>query len=341
VYIFGFLKNKSIVDVQSSHKNVSIVVCSKNNWHGLSQLIPNLINQNYENFEIVVVDDFSTDQTIENIKKINNPKVKVVKANLDLPGKKHALTCGIESAKYDWILLTDSDCLPSSEEWVKTMMQYSSNADVVLGFGPYFKEYCLLNDFIRYETILTALQYMSFAQWGLSYMGVGRNMLYKKSMFIAQNGFKSHQDIASGDDDLFIQNLPKSTKFAVAIAPQSFVYSNAKRNLKEYIAQKKRHISTSTAYTLWIKTHLTLLSMARIMPWICVLSSLFCGSMTMLYSMLFLSLYFLLTANSIQKAFQNFDHHDLQYKRIYLDFFLAMYYIFLVPFLSIKDNKWN
>lgn len=122
--------------------------------------------------------------------------------------------------------------------------------EIGLGYSPYTKHPGFLNLFIRYETVWTAVQYLSFALAGLPYMGVGRNLIYKKELFARANGFKQHEHIASGDDDLFINAVANKDNTTVILHPESFILSEPKTDWRSYVRQKQRHLSTGTSYQL-------------------------------------------------------------------------------------------
>ena len=241
---------------------VSVIICSKNNMLGLQKLIPQLLKQKYPNFEIVVVNDHSTDETEKYLNSFTNPKLKIINflSKKKFDGKKEALSLGIENAKNEWILLTDSDCLPNSEYWILSMMnaENSLNNSVILGIGYYEQKKSILNKIIQWDTLLIAIQYLSFAKIGKAYMGVGRNIAYKKSLFKKVGGFKSHEKIASGDDDLWIQSLPEDTNIGIQLDLGGTTISEPKENFKDWLNQKSRHLSTGIHYK---KSHLVLLGL--------------------------------------------------------------------------------
>ena len=231
---------------------VSVVLCARNAATDLEQFLPKVLAQDYPCFEVCVVDDASDDHTTEVLSRLQSafPMLKVVRiAHKTQKGKKKALATGIAAAQYDWLLLTDADCYPLSNQWIKGMMAArQSQTEVVLAFAPYEKQAGALNAFIRFETVWTAVQYMGLALAGQPYMGVGRNLLYKKSLFEAVNGFEKHQHILSGDDDLFVNQVIRPDNFALTIAPETFVASPAKTSIQAYFSQKKRHVSVGIHY---------------------------------------------------------------------------------------------
>ena len=248
----SYYKNNNVK--KSDLQPVSVIVCAKNEAENLKNNLPKVLEQDYPNFEVIVVDDGSTDnsqQILLDIKK-KYPILHVInESNKELPGKKGALTKGILAAKNEILLLTDADCFPDNSYWLKSMIsQYSEEKPIVLGFSPYVKENSLLNYFIRYETAYTATQYLSFAIAGMPYMGVGRNLAYKKALFIESKGFERHLNIASGDDDLFVNQIATKSNTQINIQKEALVYSIPKSSWRDYYYQKRRHLSTASSYQL-------------------------------------------------------------------------------------------
>jgi cellulose synthase/poly-beta-1,6-N-acetylglucosamine synthase-like glycosyltransferase len=248
---FAFYRRKEkIVTAQP----VSVVICAKNEYYNLKNNLPLILNQDYPDFEVVVVNDASDDETIFLLQDLEreHKRLKVVNITQDLnffKGKKFPLSLGIKSAKHELLLLTDADCIPSGPNWIKEMAgNFDSKTEIVLGYGPYEKKNNLLNMIIRYETIMTAVQYFSYALAGMPYMGVGRNLAYRKSLFIKHKGFISHYTIKSGDDDLFINMAATGKNTKIEVHPDSYTFSPAKNIFRDWWYQKRRHLSTGKYY---------------------------------------------------------------------------------------------
>ena len=237
-----------------SYEPVSVIVCTRDAYEYLLDIIPVLLKQDYPEYEIVLVNDCSQDQTEEYLKDLarNNTKINLVNLTQNLnffQGKKFPLSMGIKSAKYDLLLLTDADCVPSTDQWIKEMVKtYDKNTEIVVAYGPYFKRKGLLNKLIRFDTLYIAMQYLSLALAKKPYMGVGRNLSYRKSTFMKNKGFTSHYNIPSGDDDLFISQVANKTNTNVYIDSVNRVESEPKRSWATWIRQKKRHYSTGIKY---------------------------------------------------------------------------------------------
>ncbi|MEZ5199377.1 MAG: glycosyltransferase [Bacteroidales bacterium] len=231
----------------------SCYLCKKE-FYNLKINLPLILNQDYPEFEVVVVNDVSDDETIfllEDLEK-EYSHLKVVSITQDLnffKGKKFPLALGIKSARNECLLLTDADYAPAGPNWIKEMASnFTNEKEVVLGYGKYIEEKGFLNTVIRYETVMTAIQYFSMALVGMPYMGVGRNLAYKRSLFIQNKGFISHYNVSSGDDDLFINKVANRKNTQIEINPASFTTSPGKRRFRDWWIQKRRHLSTGKYY---------------------------------------------------------------------------------------------
>lgn len=248
-------------------KGVSIIIAAKNEAAPLPGLLSSLALQEYPLFEIILVDDASSDATRSQMKSFKEQqgnsafsvKILSVKSE-DSKGKKNAVSLGIEAARYEFLLLTDADCSPISPQWIRFMSQsFDEKNDIVLGYGAYDKiNNSWLNKLIRFETVLTAVQYFSYALNGKPYMGVGRNLAYKKTLFKRANGFSDHAHIKSGDDDLFISQVANAKNITICDSPASFTSSRPHEKFSQWLRQKRRHITTASHYKKHIKRSLGL-----------------------------------------------------------------------------------
>jgi biofilm PGA synthesis N-glycosyltransferase PgaC len=254
-YRQGVLKNYNTgFTIEHQNLPVSVIICARNELQNLQENLPVILNQNYPDFEVIVVNDCSVDDsahlldqlkiTYENLKVVTVTEHKRFKT-----GKKFALTMGIKAAKNEYLLLTDADCKPTSADWIGLMQQgFSNQKEIVLGYSPYRKTSGILNTFIRFETVKTAISYLSAALNNQPYMGVGRNLAYTKSLFFRSKGFAAHLHLLSGDDDLFINQNATATNTAIQISPEAQTYSETKKGLVAYYLQKRRHMGVGKYY---------------------------------------------------------------------------------------------
>ncbi len=265
VVVFGKFSFAKPLTATPKKVPISVIVCAKNEAENVKKFVPLLAEQNYHTFEIVLIDDASSDDTLEELEAFEKqyPNIKLVKVENNEAfwgNKKFALTLGIKAAKYEYLLFTDADCYPTSKDWITSMSsQFTTQKNIVLGYGAYEKiGNSFLNKIIRFETLLTATQYFSWAKIGSPYMGVGRNLAYKREEFFKVRGFMDHMKIRSGDDDLFINQAATAENVTVCYNPDSFTYSEPKKSFKDWFTQKRRHVSTAKHYKIFDRNQLSL-----------------------------------------------------------------------------------
>lgn len=252
------LKNKCSSTVTCEEwPGVSVIVCARNEEDNLRNYLHTLLNQDYPKYEVIVVDDGSEDQTamvLEQYTRLNKHMYRtfVPREARVISSKKLALTIGVKAARYDYLLMTDADCRPESRNWIREMMsgfvRGGEQTEVVLGYGAYFENKTLLSSLINYDTLFIGLQYLGMAAAGHPYMGVGRNLAYKKSTFFNNNGFRGLLNERAGDDDLFVNKITNRSNTAVVCSPDSITWSPPKSTWREWLHQKRRHLSVSHHY---------------------------------------------------------------------------------------------
>ncbi len=233
---------------------VSVVICARNESANLRKNLQSVLEQKHEDFEVVVVNDCSTDDTDdvlgEFMKKYKQLRVTSIAPDQKFThGKKLALTVGIKAARHEWLVFTDADCGIVSDQWLNRLQEnFTDQTEIVLGYGGYERNKGLLNSYLRYDTVIIALQYFSYALFGVPYMGVGRNLAYRKSLFFRNKGFASHYGLNSGDDDLFVNETASAGNTAVEFHSESHTRSTPKKTWREWFKQKKRHYTTAKRY---------------------------------------------------------------------------------------------
>jgi hypothetical protein len=275
LYVFGKFAFHNSKQVNTNPKTpVSVIICAKNEAENLKTFLPTVVQQDYENFEIVLINDGSNDETLEVMERFSlaNQNIKIVNVEpveTFWGNKKYPLTLGIKAAKHNILLFTDADCKPVSKYWIKEMVSnFNSKTSIVLGYGGYSKiKNSILNKLIRFETLHTAISYISFAKMGMPYMGVGRNLAYTKTQFFKVNGFMKHMRVRSGDDDLFVNQAATNANTSICISKKSFTTSTPKTSFKTWFRQKRRHVSTATYYKLNHKIILALFYTSSLMFW--------------------------------------------------------------------------
>jgi biofilm PGA synthesis N-glycosyltransferase PgaC len=233
---------------------ISVIISARNEAKNLSQFLPAIMAQDYPDFEVILINDCSSDGSDILLldMQANYSRLKVVtitEHDRFKTGKKFALTLGIKAAANEHLLFTDADCIPASDQWIRLMARnFDGKAELVLGYSPYKKAHGIMNIFIRFETLKTGINYLSAALARDAYMGIGRNMAYTKTLFFRSKGFASHMHIISGDDDLFVNQNATESNVRIEIDRNAFTYSQAKTDLSGWYRQKKRHMGVGKFY---------------------------------------------------------------------------------------------
>ncbi|HEY9184228.1 MAG TPA: glycosyltransferase [Salegentibacter sp.] len=277
VFFLAFLSfaNARTRNLEKTGFPVSVIICAKNEAENLRSFLPSILDQDYPDFEVIAINDASTDSTLEVIEEFQkiNGRIKIVNVQNNeafWANKKYALTLGIKKARNSHLLFTDADCAPQSTKWIEGMVQnFSAEKSIILGYGGYFKHRnSFLNKLIRFETLLTAVQYFSYAKLGSPYMGVGRNLAYTSKEFYAQKGFASHLHLRSGDDDLFINEAATAHNTAICFDKEAITRSVPKTTFKEWFQQKRRHVSVARHYRPKHKVLLGLFFISKLFFWL-------------------------------------------------------------------------
>lgn len=338
-YLFFFIRlaiYKKPTKKTSVEYPVSVIVCARDEANNLAHNLPGVLVQDYRTtHEIIVVNDNSTDDSkylLDEFKKSfkNLNHIELSQEAKMISGKKFPLSIGIKSAKHEIVLLTDADCVPASENWMFKMQDaYNENIEVVLGYGAYKKKKGLLNKLIRFETFHTALQYFSYALAGIPYMGVGRNLSYKKDVFLRNKGFSAINMIPSGDDDLFINKVANKHNTAIVLDADAHTLSEPKTNWNDWMNQKYRHYTTAKFYKPIHKFLLGLYSFSLfwIYPLLIVSSIFYCWWL----SLAVFGLRLITQAIVYYKTMKKLNEADLWPWFLFFDLWMLLYYLFTIP----------
>ena len=331
---------------QASLLPVSIIIAARNESEHLQKYLDSILQQDYPNFEVIVVNDCSYDNSTDLLKgyKERYAHLKVLELAEDdrfKHGKKFALTLGIKSAQHEHLLFTDADCMPVSNQWLRNMQSFFEGKEIVLGYSPFEKSKGLLNRIARFENFQTALNYLSFSLKGNTYMGVGRNLAYEKSLFFKHKGFASHMHLQSGDDDLFVNQAATKSNVSVCLHPDSFVYTPAKQTWSGYFIQKLRHYGVGSEYKKSNRIAITMQSLSGMLFYI-VGITLACLNIMPIYVAAIAALRILPLTFIYFKAMKRLQVIDLYWSWIIQDF---LYYLF-IPFWSLlvlfsSKKRWN
>ncbi len=326
---------------------VSVIISARNEAENLQVNLPFILQQNYPDFEVIVVNDSSFDNS-ENVLlelKANYHHLKIVTIAINdkyRTGKKFALTLGIKAAKNEHLLFTDADCIPASNDWITRMVaNFEPGKEIILGYSPYNRTKNFINPLIRFETIKTAINYFSSASKGNAYMGVGRNLAYTKSLFFSNKGFASHMHVLSGDDDIFVNQNSTRTNVAIEMHPDAYMYSIPKTSFSSWFNQKRRHFGAGKFYKGRHKFFLSLDALTGFLLYISIGACLTLNFQPLIVISLFLGRY-LVQLLIYRKLFKQFGGY---YFLFYLPLLDMVYYFYLNIFGMIaaftRNKKWK
>lgn len=246
----AFSKRRPEAKADEALEPVSVVVYARDAYEHLVELIPTLLSQDYPKFEVVVVNDCSDDDTEEYLKDLerSDTRVKPVQLRQHLNffnGKKFPLSMGIKSASYDLMVLTDANCRPASSQWLRSVACcYGKGTEMVLGYAPYANTGGLKNTLIRFATMQEGLHYLSAALVRKPYMGVGRNLSYRKRLFFAHKGFTAHYTMAAGDDDLIVSQAATRKNTEVQLDPANGIVSTPPSSFATWYRRQRQRYGT-------------------------------------------------------------------------------------------------
>lgn len=326
---------------------LSVVICARNEEENLKHFLPKVLEQEYPDYEVVVVNDCSSDNSdlvLESLQK-KYPRLRVTTIKEDekfTHAKKLALTVGIKAAKNEWLVLTDADCFPKSNKWLRYMASnFTNGTEVVLGYGGYLAEKGLLNKLVRLDTLFIALNYFGWALARRPYMGVGRNLAYKKSLFFKNKGFANHVGIDSGDDDLFVMEVATPSNTAVEYRPEAHTLSVPRKTYSTWLRQKRRHLSTAKFYSSNLKTRLGLEPLSRILVYILFALTLIFKILPLISTALLL-LVIIVKHTIAAIAAKRLEEKKLMHIAFWWDLFSLYFYAKLLIFntLNRRQQKW-
>ncbi|MBL4624450.1 MAG: glycosyltransferase [Flavobacteriales bacterium] len=345
--VFGSLVFARKRSLKAAKEPVSVVIAARNEEQNLLENLPLILEQNHPDFEVIVVDDCSYDDTQDVLRafteKYDNLKITTIKETVNFfGGKKFAITLGIKAAKNELIVFTDADCKPGSKEWLSALSNgFSDGKEIVLGYGGYEKKGGVLNSLIRFDAIYIAIKYLSFAKMGVPYMGVGRNMAYRKNLFFKNKGFANHQHIKSGDDDLFINETGNSKNTEVVIGSLVNTISKPKESFTEWFHQKRRHLTTGKKYKVSHLILLGILSGSVVFFYVAFLILIVIGFQWQIVLGTFI-VRMLIQLLIFQRSEKKMGEHGVWYCAPLFEILLMIIYpIFALSNLFIKPGKWK
>ena len=223
---------------------ISVVIAARNEETTIGKLLTTLATQDYRNFEIIVVNDDSDDETLWAVAQHQLKSIRVIHNRGR--GKKAAITAGVQAGKGSIVVTTDADCVVSSQ-WLRAMREPFRDPQVMMAFGGVRIEGN--NSFFH---MLQAMEFSSLigtgaasAALGVPTMCNGANLSFRRKVFSEVNGYDDNVNVPSGDDEFLMRKVQKRYKGGVAFvaSPAAVVTTFPQANTKAFLNQRIRWAS--------------------------------------------------------------------------------------------------
>lgn len=248
-------KREKIHSLDIYQPSVSVIIASKNEADNIARNLPPILEQDYPDFEVIVVNMGSTDETDVQLKLLGQKYPNLYHTYIPEEAetyneKKLALTIGAKAAKNDILLFTEAYCKPSSELWIQEFAnEFKKGRDIVLGYCKlHVKKGTFMRKFILYDNLIQNLKFLSLAILRHPFMGINRNLAYKRELFFEEKGFSSVLSIENGEDDLFINNVSRGRKAGVVVSADSMTESDVVDNFQVWRNLKSKYLFTKKYY---------------------------------------------------------------------------------------------
>ena len=259
---------------------VSVIICAHDEVENLRNNLNSVLEQDYPLYEVIVINDGNTDESKDYLTLLEEkyPHLYhsfIPESSRYISRKKLAATLGIKASKYDWIVFTDADCRPQSNQWLRLLARnFTSRTQVVLGYSGYERGKGWLHKQVSFDNLFTSMRYLGFALAGSPYMGIGRNLAYRKELFYRHKGFAAHLNLQRGDDDLFINHVATSGNTRVETDADATVRMQPVWRAKDWREEKIGYTSTARLYhgiQRWLAGGETFTRLAFHIAWIALL----------------------------------------------------------------------
>lgn len=345
----AFKKHRFRVDLskQEEYPPLSVIIAVKNDEYNIKNKLVEILEQDYPKYEVIVVNDASTDDTEYILKGLSvvYPHLKVVNIveNVNkFQGQKFPISIGIKSAKYEHLVLTKADCKPNSFEWLKYIASgFKSGKEIVLGYAAVENRKGLLNKLIQYDHGMRAMNYLSFALSKKPYLGEGYNLAYKKSLFYKAGGFIKHYNLSSGDDDMFINQVTNGKNTSVVLTTPSQIRFDSIRTHKDWMKIKKGNIISQKHFRFSHRARLKILPISTVLFYLSIVA-MFLVSIPWQYAVIALLLKYILQIIVYYKGFKRLKIKKIHiFAPIFEIYQILLNTILEIRILSTKKSKWR
>lgn len=254
-------EKKGEVNFTNEQPPVSIIIYAHNQVEDLTCNVPELLNQDYPDFEVIVVDDCSRDHTLEELERMEQRMDRLFHTKIDdrartLSHRKLALVLGLKAAHNDVIITTQAQCCPDDRHWIASMVRnFTPKTDVVIGPVAYERRTSLVSQFCSYDLFHRLMQMFGLTLGVKAHAGWGVNMAFRKSLFFAEhkdsNWLSYH--IHPGEDDLFVSAVARNNNVAVEISPSSLMIDHETPLKNGWSQSRLNRAYTSRRYAVSIR----------------------------------------------------------------------------------------
>lgn len=295
IYFYKLTKCKSVLS--GSLHSVSLVIIAKNDAKFLETNLDLFLNQAYENFEVIVVDDGSYDGTASLVAKYMQ-KYPILRLTTITPDKKFqhtkkfAVNVGLKAAKNDIVIFTDANCYPCSKNWIDNIQAgFVDGVDVVISYANFVSDNSLLGKFIIYDKLCNFLRFSSFACFDKAIRGDFLNLAFRRDVFISSNSYRGDALSEEGIDVLPIIKLKKSKNISIIINKTSKIYVDYIDIKKEWMYYKLLYFKSMKYYSPFLKLLINIIPSVILITNLVLLITFINTDYVMLLSIL-VSLYF-------------------------------------------------
>lgn len=234
---------------------LSVIIVAKDAASDLQRNLPAILEQDYPDYEVIVIYDRSDKDESEDVLKRLQDKYPhlyhtfIPDSARYISHKKLGITMGIKASRHEWLVFTEPDCRPTSNQWLRSMAaNFTPGTDIVLGYSNYEKTKGWFNRKITFDTLLNSMRFLGMAINGHPYMGCGRNLAYRKSLYYQQKGFTSHLNLQRGEDDLFVNQTANGKNTRVEVSPESLLHIVSPHYKKSWKEEKLSYTMTSRQF---------------------------------------------------------------------------------------------
>lgn len=254
MHIRNVASRKEELHFTNEWKPLSVIICARNESENLKRFLPSILEQDYPNFEVIVINDGSTDESEEVLSAFEEKYPHLYHSFTPasaryISRKKLSLTLGIKASKHDWLVFTEANCRPVSNQWLRLLARnFTPRTEIVLGYNGYERGKGWRHKCIAFDSLFTSLRYLGFALAGRPYMGIGRNLAYRKELFFNQKGYSTHLNLQRGEDDLFINQVATNENVAVETDKNAVIRMRPVERYKDWKEEKMSYLATSSYY---------------------------------------------------------------------------------------------